>query len=57
LFNSQNDRKTDIDEVFSVLIKYISMDYGYVFWDEYIVNDDLEQNDYKGVENYSNTPV
>ena len=53
LFNSQNDRKTDIDEVFSVLIKYISMDYGYVFWDEYIVNNDFEQNDYRDVENYA----
>ena len=52
LFNSQNDRKTNIDEVFSVLIKYIYIDYGYVFWDEYIVNDDFEDNDYKDVENY-----
>jgi hypothetical protein len=51
LFNSQNERKTNIDEVFAVLIKYIYLEYGYVFWDEYIVNDDFEQNDYKDVEN------
>lgn len=52
LFNSQNDRKTNIDEVFAALMKYVSMDCGYVFWEEYIVNDDLEQNDYKDVGRY-----
>jgi hypothetical protein len=52
LFNSQNDRKTNENEVFSVLIKFIYLEYGYAFWDEYIVNDDFEKNDYKDVESY-----
>jgi len=50
LFNSQNERKIDIDEMFGVLIKYAAMGYGYCFWEEYIVNDDFEKNDYKDVE-------
>ena len=53
LFNSQNDRKTDIDEMFGILIRYVYMDYGYVFWEEYIVSDEFEEDDYKDVELYA----
>lgn len=52
LFNSQNERKTDIDEMFSILIKYVSIGYGYCFWDEFIVNDDFEENDFVDVADY-----
>ena len=53
LFNSQNDRKTDIDEMFGTLIRFVYMDHGYVFWDEYIVSDEFEEDDYKDVEMYA----
>ena len=52
LFNSQNERKTDIDEMFGILIKFVYMDYGYCFWDEYIVNNDFEDNDFIDVAYY-----
>jgi len=50
LFNSQNDRKTDIDEVFSTLLRFVYFGNGYVFWEEYIVNDEFEEDDYEDVE-------
>ena len=52
LFNAQNKRKTDIDEMFSILIKFVSMNYGYCFWEDYIVNDDFEDNDFEEVAHY-----
>lgn len=49
LFNSQNDRKTDIDEMFDVLIRFVSLDSGYCFWEDYLVNDEFEENDFEDV--------
>lgn len=49
LFNSQNDRQTSIDEMFSILMDYVYMDAGYCFWDEYIVDSDFEEDDFQGV--------
>jgi len=49
LFNSQNKRQTNIDEMFSVLLTYVYMDAGYCFWDEYIVDVDFEEDDFDGV--------
>ena len=34
VFNAQNNRKTDIDEMFSLLIQHISADAPYGFWGE-----------------------
>lgn len=49
LFNGQNDRQTNIDEMFSILLDYVYMDVGYCFWDEYIVDSDFEDDDFQGV--------
>lgn len=50
LFNSQNADPTDIDEVFRTLLRQIAVDKGdYCFWDEYIVSDEFEEDDFKGV--------
>ena len=53
LFNSQNDRKTDIDEMFETLTRFVYMDDNYVFWDNYIVSHEFEEGDYKDVELYA----
>ena len=49
LFNSQNERKTDVDDVCSLLMRFIASNEGYCFWEEYIVNDGFEKNDFKDV--------
>ncbi|MDR3277600.1 MAG: SEC-C domain-containing protein [Oscillospiraceae bacterium] len=53
LFNRQNTRKTSIDEMFPILLKYSYLGNGYCFWEEYIVNEDFEDNDYLNVERYA----
>lgn len=50
LFNSQNERQTSIDEMFPILLNYVCADAGYCFWDEYIVDDDFEEDDFAGVQ-------
>ncbi|OPY59022.1 MAG: hypothetical protein A4E55_00391 [Pelotomaculum sp. PtaU1.Bin035] len=50
LFNSQNKRQTNIDEIFPILLDYIYADAGYCFWDEYIVDSDFEEDDFAGVQ-------
>ena len=49
LFNSQNERKTSIDEIFPLLLNYIHAEAGYCFWDEYIVNADFEDDNFVAV--------
>ncbi|MDD4767506.1 MAG: SEC-C metal-binding domain-containing protein [Desulfotomaculaceae bacterium] len=49
LFNSQNNRQTGINEMFTILLTYVYMDMGYCFWDEYIVDADFEEDDFQGV--------
>ena len=50
LFNRQNAQKTSIDEIFSVLIRYIAVESGnFCFWDEYLVNDEFEENEFRDV--------
>lgn len=49
LFNSQNERQTSIDEVFSILLYNVHSDAGYCFWDEYIVDDEFEEEDFAAV--------
>ena len=49
LFNSQNEMKTTFDEIFYVLIKFISLDSGYCFYEEFIVSDEYEEDDFKDV--------
>jgi hypothetical protein len=50
IFNKQNKRKTDIDEMFSILMHFVHMDCGYCFWEEYIVNDEFADNDFNDVD-------
>jgi len=52
LFNKQNKRKTNIDEMFEALIQYVDEESVYCFWEEYIVNSDLEADDFRTVEAY-----
>lgn len=49
LFNRQNKGKTSIDEVFSVLIRFIALDAPYCFWEDYLVSDDFAGNDFADV--------
>lgn len=49
LFNSQNKKKTDVDEVFQTLMPHVMCDSNYCFWEEYIVNDIFEDNDFKDI--------
>lgn len=50
IFNAQNSQKTNIDEVFSVLIQHISADAPYGFWGEYLTHSLFEEDDYKDAE-------
>lgn len=49
LFNSYHERQTDEDEVFSILISQVYAQIGFSFWDDYIVDDSFEEDDFKGV--------
>ncbi|MDO0822653.1 SEC-C metal-binding domain-containing protein [Desulfosporosinus nitroreducens] len=49
LFNSHNERQTNIDEMFPLLLNNVYNDVGYCFWDEYIVDDSFEQDEFAGV--------
>ena len=55
IFNSQNERKTDIDEMFPILFRFVSRNIGYCFWEEYIVSDEFEEDDFNEVEYYVKT--
>jgi uncharacterized protein YecA (UPF0149 family) len=50
LFNNQYKHKTSIDEMFGILIDYVYADIGFCFYDQYIVADEFEEDDFKGVE-------
>jgi len=49
LFNSHNERQTNIDEMFPLLLNNVYNDVGYCFWDEYIVDDSFEEDEFAGV--------
>ena len=49
IFNRQNSQKTSIEELFPVLIRHIAVGAPYCFWDEYIVCDEFEENDFQDV--------
>lgn len=50
IFNSHNTPHTDIDEIFQTLMKHIMVQSNYCFWDEYIVSDSFEDEDFEGAE-------
>lgn len=50
IFNAQNEEKTDIDEMFEVFLRHIGLTADYCLWEEYIVHNDFEEDDFVGVE-------
>ena len=52
LFNRQNKHKTNIDEMFDVLIKRVDEESVFCFWEDYLVNSGLESDDFQTVERY-----
>lgn len=50
IFNAQNSVKTDVDEMFSVLIQHVQSDAPYGFWDDYLTHSLFEENEYKDTE-------
>lgn len=49
IFNQQNSQKTSVDELFPILLRHIAVGDPYCFWDEYIVCDGFEDNDFEDV--------
>ena len=49
IFNRQNSQKTSIEELFPILIRHIAVGAPYCFWEEYIVCDEFEENDFQDV--------
>ena len=49
LYNSRNERQTNIDEVFSILVEQVYDNIGFCFWDEYLVEDSFEEDDFEGI--------
>jgi len=47
IFNMHNENKTDIEEMFSCLIKFVAAEQGYCFYDEYIVDDSFAEDDFE----------
>jgi hypothetical protein len=52
IFNSQNEQQTTVKEVNSVAHEYAFMKYGYILWNNYLVNDDFREIEYEGIECY-----
>ena len=52
LFNKQNRHKTDVDEMFQELIGHVTEDSVFCFWEDYLVNSGLEEDDFETVELY-----
>lgn len=49
LFNHYNKKKTDIEELFPCILRHISTGAPYCLWEDYIVSDDLEENNFECV--------
>ena len=49
IFNSHNEEKTSVDEVFKTLLRYVYDWVGYCFYEEYIVHYSFEDDDFKSV--------
>lgn len=49
IFNSQNGRKLTDEEMYPILIRHILLECGYVLWEEYLVNDAFEDNEFRDV--------
>ena len=51
IFNTQNKLQTNIDTNFAVFRRHIGLDADYCLWEDYIVHNDLEENDFEGARN------
>lgn len=49
IFNAQNSHRTTVEELFPALIRHIAVEAPYCFWDEYIVCEEFEENDFVDV--------
>lgn len=49
IFNSQNKDALTENEMFDTLLKQIYIDSNYCFWEEYLVHDEFEDEDFKAV--------
>lgn len=49
IFNSQNREKLTEAELFPTLLRHIILECGYVVWEEYLVNDAFEANEFRDV--------
>ena len=49
IFNSQNEQKTNIDANFNVYMKHIYLNCDYCLWEEYVVHEDFEEDDFETV--------
>lgn len=49
LFNHYNKESTTVDELFPCMIRHIAVDAGYCLWEEYIVSNEFEDNDFQDV--------
>ena len=52
LFNKQNRHKTDVGEMFRELIGHVTEDSVFCFWEDYLVNSGLKEDDFKTVALY-----
>lgn len=51
IFNLQNDEKTDIEEIFHVFLKHIYLNSDYCLWEEYIVHNEFEEDNFESAKN------
>ena len=49
LFNHYNEVHTSVDELFPCMIRHIAVDASYCLWEEYIVSDEFEENEFEDV--------
>ena len=50
IFNLQNEKQTNIDEVCAVLPRYIEVGAPYCFWEDYIVSIEFDENNFSDVQ-------
>lgn len=48
-FNQYNEVPTSVDELFPCMVRHIAVDASYCLWEEYIVSNEFEENDFEDV--------
>jgi len=49
LFNQYNEAPTSVDELYPCMVRHIAVDATYCLWEEYIVSEEFEENDFEDV--------